>query len=434
MNPPRVLLIAEGANPERTSVPLVGWSHAMALRAITDAHLVTQIRNADAIRRAGLRDPNDFTAIDSQAVARPLRKLAQRLRGGRGKGWTTVTAMSAFIYYYFEHLVWQRFGDGLKAGRFDLVHRLTPLSPTTPSRLAKKCRTIGVPFILGPLNGGVPWPRWYQKEWRREKEWLAPLRDAYKLLPGHKSTYRDSAAIIVGSKETMRQLNARYLEKTFYIVENAIAPERFPSPQRQPHQGPLRMLFVGRLVPYKGADMVLDAARALLEAGKAHLMIVGDGPERQRLEQMAADLRQPDAVKFTGAVAHDEVYQHFSQADVLTFPSIREFGGGVVLEAMAMGCVPIVVNYGGPGELATPETAFALEIGDRQHVVGQLRRTLESLCNSRSCLTPMSEQAIQRVRTDFTWEAKARQVLSVYNWVLGRGEKPGVAADQYRTD
>src|SRR5882724_3133162 len=191
----RVLLIAEAANPEWVSVPLIGWSLARAIAERTPAHLVTQIRNREALLRAGLEEGRDFTAIDSERFAAPLYKLSDLLRGGKGVGWTTVAALSALSYYYFESLTWKLFGSALKRGEFSLVHRITPVSPTTPSLLAARCARISTPFILGPLNGGVPWPRQFEAERRREREWLSYVRWAYKLLPGSASTLKNCAAI-----------------------------------------------------------------------------------------------------------------------------------------------------------------------------------------------------------------------------------------------
>src|SRR5262245_39667725 len=117
----RVLLIAEAANPEWVSVPLVGWSHARALAERVDAHLVTQVRNRDAIVRAGWREGREFTAIDSERAAARAHKLAEWLRGGPGRGWTIVTALQSLCYRWFERLVWQRFGGAIRGGAYDLV-------------------------------------------------------------------------------------------------------------------------------------------------------------------------------------------------------------------------------------------------------------------------------------------------------------------------
>jgi glycosyltransferase involved in cell wall biosynthesis len=419
----RVLLIAEAANPEWTSVPLVGWSHATALSRITDAHLVTQVRNRDAIVRAGL-PAKSFTCIDSEAIAGAMYRLGARLRGGAGKGWTTLMAAASVSYYYFERILWKEFGSRICAREFDIVHRITPLSPTVPSLIAAKCRRAGVPFVLGPLNGGVPWPRQFEAERRREKEWLSYMRGAYKLLPGYDSMRESAAAILIGSRDTWKQMPSRFRDKCVYIPENAIDPARFSARVSGEAGTPLRAAFVGRLVPYKGADMLVEAAGPLVREGKLVLDIIGDGPEMPRLRELVANEKLGEKVALPGWIEHARLQERLCRSDIFAFPSIREFGGGVVLEAMALGLMPVVVDYGGPTELIAPETGMAVPIGTRAQVIKGFRDVLTRLCANPAGIRPIGERARARVFRDFTWDAKARQVLEVYRWVLGERGKP----------
>ncbi|HQY89607.1 MAG TPA: hypothetical protein PK402_13220, partial [Tepidisphaeraceae bacterium] len=260
----RALVIAEACNPEWVSVPLEGWSHSQALARLADTHLVTQIRNKEALERAGLIDGKDFTSIDSEKIAGPMEKIAQKMRGGQGKGWTTIVAMRRFGFSYFEKKVWEQFGDDIKQHKFDVVHQLTPLSPTIPSKLATWCKKAGVPFVWGPINGGLPWPKGFDDVRRQEKEWLTYVRSAIKLLPGYTRTRRDCAKIIVGSQATLGQIPEKFKSKCVYIPENAIDPARFQSTRTRAAALPIRLIFVGRLVPYKGADMLIEAASAQL--------------------------------------------------------------------------------------------------------------------------------------------------------------------------
>ena len=417
---PRVLLMASECNPEWVSTPLVGWSLTKAVRDLTGAHLVTQIRNREAILRAGLREGVDFTAIDSEAVAKRAYQLALKLRGGAGKGWTVGTAVSALTYPYFEKIFWDRFGRRIAGGEFALVHRVTPMSPTVPSAVAERVAAAGVPFVLGPLAGGVPWPRGFDDARRAENEYLSYVRSAHRLLPNYRATRRAAAAIFVASRDAYGQVPRDQRRKCFYLPENAIDPARFSRRRTRAARRPVRCVFLGRLVPYKGADMLLEAAAPLLRAGGMTLSILGDGPQMPLLRQIVTRENVSDAVRLAGWVEHGRVQDYLADADLFTFPSIREFGGAVALEAMAVGLVPVVVDYGGLGELVTDKTGYLLPVGTRQQIVERLRSLLSHLCEHPGEIDVKSPAALRRAHEQFTWPAKARQVVQVYDWVLGR--------------
>ena len=79
----------------------------------TNGHLVTQVRNREAVLRTGLVENVNVTFIDSESVAKPLHAVSKALT--RGKAWTLNTAISALAYYEFERRLWQQFGKGRSA-------------------------------------------------------------------------------------------------------------------------------------------------------------------------------------------------------------------------------------------------------------------------------------------------------------------------------
>ncbi len=421
----RPLIIAENANPEWVSVPLEGWSLSRALQNITDAHIVTQMRNRDAFLRAGLVEGEHFTAINSEAIARPIWRLGNLLRMGEGKGWTTIMALSSIDYRYFEYLVWKKFKDAIKAGKFDLVHRVTPLSPTVSSPIARKCKRACIPFVMGPINGGLPWPAGFDAERRREREWLSYVRGAYKLLPGRTATLEAASAIIAGSQHTLSEVPARFQEKCIYIPENAIDEQRFSLVPKAKLNKPIRGCFIGRLVPYKGPDMLIAAASDLMRAGKLKLDFIGDGPMMEELRQLAEREGVSESITFRGWVAHEDLQSVVREADIFTFPSVREFGGAVVLEAMMLGVVPVIVDYGGPGEHVIDGTGFKVPINRREHLIADLQAELTKITDNPTQLAEIARKARERVQGKYTWAKKAQQICEVYDWVTGgRPNKP----------
>jgi glycosyltransferase involved in cell wall biosynthesis len=413
---PRVLVIAEAANPEWVSVPLIGWSLSEALRGVADVHLVTQVRNRDAILRKGWIEGTDFTSIDTEAIAAPAWKLSQVLRMGESRGWTVVQAVMSLTYPWFERKVWAQFGAAITRGDYDIVHRITPLSPAATGSLAAKCRKAGVPFVLGPLNGGVPWPKGFEAEQKQEGEWMSRFRSLLKVFPGRMAMLNACNAILYASKFTRRDIPEALLDRAIYLPENAIDPARFFR-QANPEPGILKACFIGRFVPLKGLGMLIEAAKPLLEKGRMELHLVGDGPLAPALKDQARDL---PGITFHGWLKHEEVQDVASRCHVLAFPSIREFGGGAVLEGMALGLAPLVVDYGGPADLVTPEVGIKVPLTDREGTTAALRKALEALAADPGQTARMGQAAKARVTDLFTWPRRAEQIAEIYDWVLGR--------------
>lgn len=421
----RPLLIAEGANPALTSASLVGWSAVQAIAAVTDAHIVTEARNRDDFLRAGLVEGRDFTAIDTRRPQGLAWRATQLLSRKNAFSWSLYAIFSNLAYPFFERALWKHFKSRLKAGEFDLVHRILPLSPTTPSPLAAQLKKIGIPLVLGPLNGGVPWPKGFDDVRRQEKDPAGRLRRLYPLLPGLRRTRRHAAALIAASRTTLRELPAHLHAKTVFLPENAIDPARFPLAPRPPRApGPLRAAFVGRLVALKGVDLLLEAAAPLLRSGQLQLDLIGDGPERPRLQALIDQLQIQTAVRLDGWVDHHQLQPRLQQSDVLILPSLREFGGGVVLEAMALGLPPIVLDHGGPPELVPPGTGHVLPLHSRAQIITDLRALLTTLAADPTPLAEQGRAAQDHIRRHYTWQAKADQFTQIYDWILGRAPKP----------
>jgi len=418
----RPLLIVEAANPKLTSAALVGWSCATAIAKETDAHLVTHWRNRDDFLAAGLVEDRDFTAIDTRRTQHLAWRITKSLSQRGTFSWSLYSAFSNLVYPVFERALWRHFESRLRAGEFDLVHRILPLSPTTTSPLAARLKRIGVPFVLGPLNGGVPWPAGFDHLRREEKDRGGLLRPLYQLLPGIHATRRNAAAILAGSRSTSREIPTDLLDRVFPMPENAIDPSRFPLDPRPPRKpGPLRVAFVGRLVALKGVDMLIEAALPFIKAGTLSLDLIGDGPARPALEERIRAAGLDPAPLLPGWVDHAVLPNRLREADLFVFPSVREFGGGAVLEAMALGVPPVVLHHGGPPELVPPGTGIILPMEDRAGIVRRLGDLFRTYVADPSPLAAMGVAAQDHIRTHLTWEAKARQIVAIYRWILEPG-------------
>jgi glycosyltransferase involved in cell wall biosynthesis len=103
---------------------------------------------------------------------------------------------------------------------------------------------------------------------------------------------------------------------------------------------------------------------------------------------------------------------------------LRDFGGGVVFEALALGTVPVVVDFGGPGDIIYPEVGYKVPLTNERDVIAEIEKALAELAGSQSLLERLQRQAITYARERLTWDAKAQDTTKILEWVLRRGPKP----------
>lgn len=420
----RILLLAPGCNPEVVTSGMIGFSLAEALARTHEVTLAIRARDEADVRRAN----GGFRVIEPIETPRMDRFYAwifQRIfRGDRGNIlWTAVRYPLPLM---FEWLVWKRCRSRILAGEFDVVLRILPIVPMMPSPMAYFLRKVNTPFVIGPLNGSLP-SRQLPKHRTAAGYWASNLRALYRYLPFARSTYSRAKAIIAGSSHTYAEFRA-FRDRLFYVPgENGIKASVIEEEGRTKKgcgEGTLSLVFVGRLVPLKACDLALRGAANLLSKGQAHLTILGGGPEKARLEALARDLHIDEGVTFRGWVSHADVLDYLRKADVLLFPSLRDFGAGVVFEALAKGAVPVVVDQGGPGDIVKDGVGYRVPLGDELLMTDEMSRVLKLLAEDRVHLETLRRNGIAYARAELTWERKAGRISDILGWATDTGPKP----------
>lgn len=417
----RILLVAPFCDPEGVSMPYVAYCLAAALAGLHDVSLVVGAPVEEKVRRA----EGPFRSIEVVRMPSLERLYAWSLRRIFKYNFAS-QALTAFGYPFFvafECYAWRQLKRRIYAGEFDVVMRVLPMSAVLPSPFAFFLRKGPIPFVIGPINGGLPFVNGFTQA-KSQREWISSLRNLYRIMPFARSTFRNAAAIIVASSHTYGEF-AAYREKLFFIPENGVSYSKcLGSTHNSEPNGKLELIFVGGLIPCKACDLALRAAAPLLRNDLARFTVLGDGPERNRLEQLAESLGIEKAVSFFGWVTHDEVISRLRSSDVLVFPSVRDFGAGVIFEALTTGTVPVVADFGGPGDIVQPDVGFKVPLTNENDVVAEMERVLSELAHNRELLDRLREQGMSYARQSLTWETKAQSTTRVLDWVLQRGPKP----------
>ncbi len=204
--------------------------------------------------------------------------------------------------------------------------------------------------------------------------------------------------------------------KKVTVIPNGIDPKKFFQTNKLDAQkqcglelGSKYILALSRLSPEKGLDSLI---KAFLEVSRQDttLLIVGDGPLKNKLEEMVRDLGISKRVLFFGAVPHEETVKWYNAADVFCLPSLWEGCPNVVIESLASGTPVVASNVGGIPDLI-PNDSYGILVPAGDPV--SLARALDNALNKE-----WDREKIAKFGSRNTWDHVAGQVIEVFEKVL----------------
>lgn len=230
--------------------------------------------------------------------------------------------------------------------------------------------------------------------------------------------------IIAVSQHTKRDIVDTYglPESMIEVIYHGVRPEDYVVAEKEKvklrstlgiNLQPM-ILFVGRLSPRKGVDILLRALPPVLAKVEVKLVLVGSGNQRD-YRQLAQSLGVSDKAIFLGRVPDNTLRLLYSSCDLFVLPSRLEGLGIVILEAMAAGKPIVATNVGGIPELIESGQNGILVEADEE---GKLASAIIKVLSDKSLAKTIGGNNMKKARERYSWEVAARKAEHVYNELI----------------
>lgn len=318
----------------------------------------------------------------------------------------------------------RRLGEVIEETRPDILHAHSPVLNGIPALWAARRHRLPVVYEVRSLweDAAVDWGRAREGDLRYR---VSRALETYVL--------RRADAIVTICQGLKNEIIQRGIpEARVTVVPNAVDVERF----RMDHpidaelqgalglEGRVVLGFIGSFFAFEGLDLLLEAMSGpLRQRSDVSLLLVGGGPEKERLVAQAARLGLNNAVVFTGRVPHEEVRRYYGLVDVFVYPRRRMRLTDLVtplkpLEAMAQGAIVVASDVGGHRELLVDgERGYLFRADDAEALAAKLVQVI----GEREAWPAMRAAGRRYVETERTWDRVVAYYAPIYERLMGRG-------------
>jgi glycosyltransferase involved in cell wall biosynthesis len=403
---PRVLLAAYACSPIRGSEPGLGWNRALETARHCDTWVLCKDWQGGPEIRAHLATHGAVPGLTFVFVGRgPVERALDRVPG-----------LTYLVYNIWQRRAYRAARELHRSIGFDLVHQVTYCGFREPGYLWK----LGVPFVWGPLGGthNFPWRFLPQAGLRGAlREGVRSVLNSLQLRfsPRVRAAARRAAVVIVGSRAAEREFGAVHPRQTVLIASNGIATRTSAGEPRA--NGPLRILWSGRIDPIKALPLLFRVLGAIASSLPFEVHVLGEGPDLGRSRRLARRLGIAERVVWRGWLTHADSMREYRSADVFVFTGLRDSMPTVVLEALASGVPVVCLDHQGVADVITSDCGIKIPVTTPREVEARLGEALVFLARNPSERARLARGAADRAAS-YSWQHQGNQIARVYEQVL----------------
>lgn len=306
---------------------------------------------------------------------------------------------------------------------FDLFHHITYANDWLASFIGA---LLPLPYVRGPGGGAHRTPRGFEGEYSLKGRLWEKVRALGQWVFRHDPFFirgqNRARAILLCNHEAMAKLPGKWASKAHLFPVSGVSGEDLAMAAAPKSAGRFRVLSAGTLIRVKGFGLAIKAFKGFAAVHpEASLSIIGSGPEAPRLRALVRSSQLQGRVQLCGAKPRDELLSEMAASDVFLFPSLRDGGGTVVVEAMATGTPVICLDAGGPGTYVTGECGIKVVPHSPQQAIHDLAGALELLYQDEDLKRRLGQAAHQRAKAVYHWDRLGERLMDIYEHSLTTG-------------
>jgi glycosyltransferase involved in cell wall biosynthesis len=404
-NSPNIYITAFNCSPGRGSDHASGWNHIKHISKYCKVRVITQLSyRADFIGNPEVEgNPN----LEIEYVKNPVDLTFLN----------TLSYPWGFYlsYRFWEKAVYKHLKQKQQNGKLDLVHRLTLGAMKEPGYSWR----LSVPFIWGQahLPPKVKYRFFSLFSWSTQIVMLlSNLSRVFIALnsrcrKGMKRSALVYAVNLDGKSYIKRNFNVTP-EVCYEVAVEGHQPQTIN--ERAPNE-PLQIVWVGRVVDFKGLELVLRALARLNGAINYKLTVAGDGKDVERMKRLAIALKIN--AEFLGLIDYSRVSALFQSSHCFIYTSFKDGLSSVIFESLSNNCPVICLDHLGYGEVINSTVGLKVAVHSIQQIVDDIAKNVERLYfheNERVALI----KNIPALLANYTWDSNARKIIKGYERVL----------------